>query len=239
MPPRSCRTLGPTTASCPTTPQRRRRQRRFPALLDRTSRIELYRSWEDADDAREWLLAQYRRDRTAGQEWTVILGVEKAGMSAQLDAWFTGPLGIPHVALGGYASQSLVDDVRGYIEDQQRLGQVLIYAGDHDPTGVDIDRDFAEQVGYFDKVIRVALLPDQIEEYGLVSNPDPEVTAKLSRDPRAAAFEQRFGELEQYEVDALAPETLRDLYESTIDDFWDEDAYQAVLAAEEADRRTL
>ena len=46
-------------------------------------------------------------------------------MSAQLDAWFTGPLGIPHVALGGYASQSLVDDVRGYIEDQQRLGQVL------------------------------------------------------------------------------------------------------------------
>ena len=96
-----------------------------------------------------------------------------------------------------------------------------------------------ERVEYFDKVIRVALLPDQIEEYGLVSNPDPEVTAKLSRDPRAAAFEQRFGELEQYEVDALAPETLRDLYQSTIDDFWDEDAYQAVLAAEEADRRTL
>ena len=57
----------------------------------------------------------YRRDRTAGQAWTVVLGVEKAGISEQLDAWFTDPLGIPHVALGGYASQTLVDEVGLYV----------------------------------------------------------------------------------------------------------------------------
>ena len=43
-------------------------------------------------------------------------------MSAQLDDWFTDPLGIPHVALGGYASQSLADEVLEDIAAEERVG---------------------------------------------------------------------------------------------------------------------
>jgi hypothetical protein len=215
-----------------------RREGSFPDLLDRTSRIEEPLWFGSPGEARGWLRNLYRRDRTERQEWTAILGVEKAGMSAQLDAWFTDPLGVPHVALGGYASQSLCDQVRRHIEKQGRPA-ALIYAGDHDPTGVDIDRDFERRVGVFDKVVRVALNPDQVDEYALPQNPDPEVAAKLDRDPRAAAFERRFGSLVQYEVDALPPDTLRNLYRDALGGLWDDDAYEAVMEREDAERTEL
>ena len=214
-----------------------RRDGTFPDLLDRVSRIERYRFWESAKDAQEWMRKELRLDRTIGQPWSIYLGVEKAGMSEQLDAWFTEPLGIPHVPLGGYASQSLCDQVtRDAL--RQRRPAVLIYAGDFDPSGEDMLRDLEKRT-YFDKVIRVALNPEQVDEYGLVESFDPEVVAKVERDPRAAAFLRRHGSLVQYELDALPPETLRDLYRNAIDDFWDDSAYRDVLEAEAAERQEL
>ena len=124
----------------------------------------------------------YRRDRTEGQESTIYLGVEKAGLSEQLDSWFGGELGVPIVALGGYASQSLTSAVRRDIATAGRPA-VLIYAGDMDPTGEDIDRDFEARVGVFDEVVRVALDVDQVAGYQLPYNPDPAVIKKLEEDP--------------------------------------------------------
>lgn len=227
-----------------------RRHGEFPDLLDATSRIERRATYDGPDDALAELRYAYRRDRTEGQPWTIVLGVEKAGMSAQLDAWFTDPWGIPHVALGGYASQTLCDHVNRYIlsrgSDEQfaARGQrpppaLLVYAGDLDPTGEDIDRDFVARVDAFDKVVRVALNDEQVEKYGLAENPHPEVAAKLKRDPRAAAFERRHGSLMQFEVDALPPDTLRDLYRSAVEQVWDDDAYRASLTREADDRRQL
>lgn len=215
-----------------------RRDGTFPDLLDRTSRIEEYRDFASPDDARTWLRDVYRRPRTEDQPWTVFLGVEKAGMSAQLDAWFTDPLGIPHVALGGYASQTLCDQVRRYVEDWDRP-TVLVYAGDHDPSGEDIDRDFIQRVGVFDEVVRIALTSEQVTEYALPSNPNPEVAEKLERDSRGPAFELRHGYLDQYEVDALAPEVLQDLYRAAIERFWDDEVYENVMEREAEERDTL
>ena len=45
----------------------------------------------------------------------------------QLDAWFGDELGLPILALGGYASQSFVAEVRDDIARQDRPA-VLIYA---------------------------------------------------------------------------------------------------------------
>jgi hypothetical protein len=216
-----------------------RREGWFPDLIDRTSRIERFLSFDGPQEARDYLRNLYRRDRSAGQGWTVILGVEKDGMSAQLDAWFTDPLGIPHVAAGGYPSQSLVDEVRRDIEAEGRPA-VLIFAGDWDPSGIDIPRDLDARVGVFDEVVRVGLSPDQVEEFEIPFNPDPEVARKLERDPRAARFRQaNGGRLVQYELDALAPEVLRNLYWNAIGQFWDASAFEAVLRQEEAERAEL
>lgn len=43
----------------------------------------------------------------------------------------------------------------------------------------------------------------------------------------------------QVELDALAPDTLRGLYDTALADYWDDEAYAAVLDVEADDRRRL
>jgi hypothetical protein len=208
-----------------------RREGRFPRLLDQARRIERPLSFTGPDDARRWLADVYRRDRTDGQPWSVYVGAEKATLLPQLRAWFDDR-GIPVLALRGYSGQELVTDVRDDITVSGRPS-VLVYAGDLDPSGADIDRDFVARVGRFDKVERVALSMDQVERFGL-----PPQLGKAT-DPRAADFVRRTGRLVQVELEALDPDDLRGLYEAVLADYRDDDAHAAVLAAEDDDRRRL
>ncbi|MDP9222796.1 MAG: hypothetical protein M3P18_02885 [Actinomycetota bacterium] len=203
----------------------------FPDLLDRTRKIHRKGFFSGLDEARTWLAAAYRRDRTEGQDTSIYLGVEKNGIVEQLDAWFSD-LGIPILALGGYASQSYADMVRDYVDCDERAA-VLIYAGDFDPTGEDIDRDFVERADCFDKVIRIALNSEQVTSYNLPPQPGK------TTDSRASQFIARHGELVQVELDALPPDVLQGLYQEAIDNFWDTSMYENVLAKEDAERRSL
>jgi hypothetical protein len=148
----------------------------------------------------------------------------------QLESWF-GDLGAPILALSGYSSQSYVNEV--LVDVPSDRPAVLLYAGDFDPSGEDIDRDFVTRTDCWDKVIRVALSAEQVTQYQLPPNP-----GKVT-DSRAAGFVARRGELVQVEIDALPPETLRALFADEIAEYWDESAYAAVLEREDAERELL
>lgn len=208
-----------------------RRAGAFPDLIDRTRTIHRYQTFTGADDARDYLRAIYRRDRTEGQDTSVYLGVEKAGIVAQLEAWY-GDLGVPILALGGYSSQSYVQDVKADVSASGRPA-VLLYAGDFDPSGEDIDRDFVARADCFAKVVRVALTAEQVAAYDLPPQPGKRA------DSRAAGFVARHGQLVQVELDALPPETLRGLYRDALAEFWDTSAHVDVLDREDAERAEL
>jgi len=208
----------------------------FPALLDQSRGISLPVTWDGDGHALAWLRARYRRDRTECQPWTVVLGVEKHGIEQQLSAWF-GDYGVPIVALGGYASQTLKDEVTGYCENQDRP-TVLLYAGDYDPTGEDILRDFTGRVP-FDEVQQVALSAAQVDIYGLPDALDAETLDKLLRDPRAAGFYERHGVLRQVELDALPPDTLRERYQEALDGYFDQNTFDDVLGIEAEERERI
>jgi len=139
----------------------------------------------------------YRRDRTEGQRVSLYLGVEKAGIVAQLQEWF-GDLGVPVLALGGYSSESYEATVIEDVGAAQRPA-VLLYAGDHDPSGEDIDRNFVEKTDCWDAVRRVALTAAQVEQYRLPPQPGKDT------DSRAPRFVERHGRLVQVELDACRP----------------------------------
>jgi hypothetical protein len=208
-----------------------RRAGTFPDLVDRGRDIHRATTFASAGEARRWIRDRYRRDRTEGQATSVYVAVEKAGMVAQLQTWF-GDLGVPSLAVGGYASQSYVDRVVSDVSHRGRPA-VLLYAGDHDPSGEDIDRDFVERTGSWDKVHRVALSPAQVEEHDLPPQPGK------AADTRASSFTARHGRLVQVELDALPPDTLRDLYRAALNDYWDNGAYQDALELETVDRGGL
>ena len=208
-----------------------RREGWFPSLIDRTRAIEQPAWWFDSKDSIQSALRTFRLDRTEGQPYSIYLGVEKHGMSVQLDYWF-GKFGIPVLALGGYSSQTFVDVVRNDVESQGRKS-VLLYAGDFDATGVDIDRDFEERTEIFDEVVRVALNKKQIDKYNL-----PPMPGKRS-DSRSASFVLNHGELIQVELDALDPSDLQALYQKAIDRFWEYDSYEQALERETEEREQL
>jgi hypothetical protein len=208
-----------------------RRRGVFPALIDRTRSIHRYQTFPGPTEARDWLRRIYRRDRTEGQPVSVYLGVEKAGIVEQLEAWF-GDRGVPILALGGYSSQTYVDEIAADIDKQERPA-VLIYAGDFDPSGEDIQRDFIERVGEFDEVVRVALTSQQVEEHGL-----PEQMGKAT-DSRAQSFVARHGRLIQVELDALPPDVLHDLFEQAMGRFWELEAFAAAFEKERAEAASL
>jgi hypothetical protein len=116
-----------------------RRADEFPALMDAGRAIVQSASWASPESALRALAKQYRRDRTEGQEHLVYLGMEKAGLVEQVSEWF-GDLGLPILATRGYHSQSFETEILQHSHVDGRP-TVLLYAGDLDPEGEDIERN--------------------------------------------------------------------------------------------------
>jgi len=209
-----------------------RRSGGFPSLVDRT-RSMLRRGYEDnPDDAVESMASGYARDRSEGQEWEIYLGVEKDALSQLLWNWFS-QYGFTIIPLSGYSSQTFVDDIQSDAFGAGRPA-VLLYSGDFDPSGEDIERDLEERTnGCFKELRRIALTREQVTAYNL-----PPFPGKAS-DSRAGRFVAKYGELIQVELDALPPETFRELFKDAIGEYWDEDTYNDVIRREEAEAAML
>jgi hypothetical protein len=221
-----------------TTAEARRREE-FPALVDRRRQIARPMFFTDASDARSWLHEDvFRLDRTQGQPFNIYVGSEKDALSALLESWLD-ERGIPVLVVGGWHSEGYE---RGINRDLSRFGRdrksVLFYVGDLDPAGEGIEANITKHVD-FDDVRRVALHQDQALAMALPENSDPDVARKLRNHPGRIAFEKRYGRLFQIEVDAVEPNTLRDLVNAAIDDMWDRSAFEAVLAREDDERSEL
>jgi hypothetical protein len=214
-----------------------RRDGTFPDLIDESRDINGGGGDTSPADALRAAADYYTRDHTEGQPYTIVLAVEKRGLLGLLDLWF-GELGVIRVASGGFDSQSHIDDLVRTVRRHRRPA-VLLYAGDFDPSGEDIERDFIARTDcWAEPPRRIALTSRQVADLPPYVPTEQELR-KLQRDPRAKAFERRHGSLVQYEVDALPPDQLRNLYRNAIADYWNEAAYQAVLAREADERQQL
>lgn len=171
---------------------------------------EFYRRaiWDDQDVYCEvWL----EKDALAGVLWDV---------TAEWD--------VRLMVTRGYPSLSFVYSAAMAIQRENKPA-FLYYFGDRDPSGVDIDRWVEQQIRELAPAVdltfeRVAVLPDQIDEYSLPTRP-----TKKS-DSRSKGFEG-----ESVEVDAIHPDTLRQLCRDSITqhiDYWTLQRTQAVEAAE-------
>ncbi len=209
---------------------------RFPDFIDNTRRIIRPLTFGGPDDAIEWLTNIYRRDRLEHQPRAIYLGVEKAGLVQQLQAWFQDD-GVAILPLGGWASQSFRERVRRELVVDGRPS-TLIYAGDFDPAGVLIGHQFAERAG-FDQVVRVGLNIDQVA--ALPFNPFPPDKERQTLAPRFIATygarlrELGLPELVQYELDALPPDQLQRIYADALARYLDRSELARSIAHEDDD----
>jgi hypothetical protein len=120
------------------------------------------------------------------------------------------------------------------IRNNQHL--VILYVGDHDPSGLDMVRDINTRLtefGLFDfEVIHVALTMEQIEEFNPPPNP-----AKIT-DPRAGAYISEHGD-ESWELDALKPSDLERIVRGYAEEHIDQALFDDMVSTEEAHKEKL
>jgi hypothetical protein len=224
----------------------------FPDLADDTRRIHEYPSYASPAEALLRAARVYNRDGQETQDYLIFLGVEKRGMVAQLDSWFTIPFDVPVVALGGYLTTPLRKKIISKCEIDGRP-PVLLYAGDLDPTGIDIFRHIKEESGVeWYAVEQVALRVTQTDRLE-VNNLD-ELDKSDSRsvnfldnyrrlfpdeEDELDEFAAEHGEDFQVELDALDPDDLRRLFEEALEEWHDEDKVDEVRERQADEQRKL
>ncbi len=96
----------------------------------------------------------------------------------------------------------------------------ILYFGDFDPSGEDMDRHLEDALSYFFDLDhysidfeRIAVTEEQIDEYDLPPVPeDSETLDKLDKDSRKGGFIDKHGQLIAVELDALlaiAPDNFK------------------------------
>lgn len=186
------------------------------------------------DSAIRW----YRLPRWEGQDHYIELWVEKDALSGVL-APLVSEYHVTLMVNKGYSSVSAM-----YESAQRRFSMnsdkecVLLYLGDHDPSGEDMVRDVRARLNLLAcddteiKVEKIALNWDQVQAWQLPPNP-----AKKS-DSRYKAYIAKYG-TECWEVDALPPDDLQELVRGAIGGHLDEGLMAEVKDKEEADKTKL
>lgn len=180
---------------------------------------------------------QYRLDRMQEQEYYIEIWVEKDALSNVMRR-VTEKYHVNLMVNKGYSSCSAMHESYWRFKESEKPG-VLLYFGDHDPSGKDMVRDIEDRMREFGlgieynfNVQNPALNMDQVRRYRLPENP-----AKIT-DPRAAEYIRQYGN-KSWELDALEPPVLVRIIEDAILEYIDMDKYKDMLFKEKTEKLRL
>ena len=180
------------------------------AALRDTARLYRKALWSDADVYVEiWL----EKDALSGVVYPV-----------------TDLYDVPLMVARGYASLSFLYSAAEYI-NRLDVPTYIYHLGDYDPSGVNagekIEETLVELAPDADiRFLRVAVLPEQIDAWALPTRP-----TKTS-DSRAKTFASAVS----VELDAIAPQMLRNLVQDAIERHFAPGQLEVLKAAEESER---
>ncbi|MCZ7645671.1 MAG: hypothetical protein M5U26_10360 [Planctomycetota bacterium] len=189
-----------------------RRKGRVPweAFVDNTRWHIASPSHDSIHEALLNTVATYRRNMWAQSDHYIEIWCEKdaiAGILVEVARTY----GVPVFPCKGFASLSSLYSAAQTFETQIRAGKTvkIYFFGDHDPSGVHIDRSaentLFEEFGVDVEFERVAVLHSHIKKFKLPTRP----TKKT--DSRAAGFRGN-----SVEIDTLAPSVLKQMVEDCI-----------------------
>ena len=190
--------------------------------------------WATPADILRSAARSFRIDKWEDQDYFVMAMVEKQALEGVLIP-VCRELDIPFIANKGYSSSSSLYEIGQDLREKLLNGKqaVVLYLGDHDPSGIDMTRDvldrlnlFAERTDWQDvEVDRLALNYDQIE----ILNP-PENPAKET-DSRFEAYRAKFGE-SSWELDAIEPTQLANIVRDAVAGYRNEGLWSAAVERE-------
>lgn len=198
-------------------------------VIDQTRDMRSWIAYPNPQKFLDAMLPLYQRDMWKRQGARLEVWIEKEALTGVI-APVCRELRVPYFACKGCPSQSSVYEARNRILEVYEDNEihVILYLGDHDPTGLDIDRDIEvrlnKMTGYDIEMHRIALTMPQIRKL----NPPPNPVKQT--DARSKKYEEEYGS-ECWELDALEPRYMADLLRDQIGnyiqyDIWEEDLEQ-------------
>lgn len=179
----------------------------------------------------------YRRHalpKWMGQSNYVEVWFEKEALSS-LFGDVCNPRNITYFPARGYSSITQLKEAADRLKrvDQDR-DKTILYFGDFDPSGQDIERNITERLentfGVSLQVERVALTKEQIDKHELPPQP-----AKKT-DARYQDFVKEHGN-KAVELDALEPDLLKSYVRDKIGEYFDQDYYQEEVKTKEEEEK--
>ena len=176
-------------------------------------------------------MRSYRKNRWENQPYYPEILIEKKA----LEGVFAKPCAKWDVAVGackGYPSLTFLYELSERLRDAQSEDKqpIILYFGDYDPSGEDIPRSIGENLqkfGVYDvEIRRIALMEQQVIEWKLPPAPAKET------DSRTANWDG----LGQVELDAVKPEKLISMLNDAINEIFDQDLYDELIAQENEER---
>lgn len=179
-------------------------------------------------------LDQYRLDRQEEQPKYIEIWVEKDALS-NIFYRVTSKYHVRLMVNKGYSSSSAMYDAANRFKEHSGE-KVLLYFGDHDPSGKDMVRDIRDRFNTFRvediEVFNPALNFDQIKKYSPPENP-----TKVD-DPRAKEYIAKYGH-SCWELDALPPKVLAEIIEQSLLPHVNIALYNDQLDQERRDKKTI
>jgi hypothetical protein len=205
-------------------------------IEDRTRNLVDPQHWADPQEIVEAIARSYREEKWSTQPERVEVWIEKEALSGVFER-ICNRLDVPFLACRGYLSASEMWGGSQRLREHEGVQQTtfILYFGDHDPSGLDMERDIRRRLAEFESTVTVehiALTMEQVNQY----KPPPDFAKKS--DARYEAYRRRFGP-ETWELDALDPATLSALVEKHVRLHRDERLWAEAEAHEQQQRGVL
>lgn len=233
-------------------------------LVDRGRSSEVPSYWNDVGEIFDSCVRAYTVDLWEGQQYHVEVVVEKQALEGVLSP-VCRALDVPFTSNKGYSSQSALwrqgQRLAEYLEDDKDI--VILYLGDHDPSGIDMTRDVHDRLALFSGAGEwvskedadywgmdsegVRILDEYdgrftVERIGLtmaqVRQFDPPPNPTKVTDSRAGAYIREHG-YTCWELDALDPQVMRDLVRDAITGYIDQDKRNERIAYRDKQRAKI
>jgi hypothetical protein len=210
-------------------------------IEDRNRETVSVSHWENPGQIVRTAAQAFRIDKWANQDYHIEVMVEKDALSGVLEP-VCRELDIAITANKGYSSSSTMYEIGKRLDDKIYYNQksvLILYLGDHDPSGIDMTRDVSERLWLFSgrdtqtvEIKRLALNYDQVNLWNPPENPAKET------DVRFRAYQESYG-MSSWELDAVEPVQLAELVRNEVLSRRDEDLWLAALEQEDTMRDEL
>ena len=201
-------------------------------LTDSSRTPKIVSQFDNLKDLGNAAINSYKKCRWKCQDCYLEVWIEKAAMTSTIED-ITRKYCVPLITGKGYNSLPIIWDAYNRMKEYNKEHNIIIYLGDHDPSGVNMDLDirnrFMKNFGIEPDIQRIALTMDQIQQYNL-----PSQFAK-KKDPRYKKYKNQYGS-ESWEIEALPIKIIRELLENKIREYIDPVKYNRVLEQEEQDK---